>query len=339
MKRAFVTGGTGFIGRHLIAELVRRQIPVNCLIRNPQPPSHLQHPLIRCVHGDLEDLPALRRATADVDRVFHLAGLTHAITRQQLERTNGIACGTLADICLQQSPPPRMVYLSSQAAAGPTARGNPPQSEQEPCRPISDYGRSKRLGEVELQKRADRLPCTVIRSGIVCGPHDTAAAPMYRYINRYRLHLAVGMQTPSLSLIGVDDLVDLILRAAEQGETLDGHADGEYSPRGYYFACDDRTHPTYAELGRRVAGALDRRVFVWPVWRWVGRCVAGVTQTANSLRGKSSIVNLDKVREGIAPSWACSSSKAREQLGFVPALDLDGWLRKTADWYRANDWL
>ena len=213
MKRAFVTGGTGFIGRHLIAELVRRQIPVNCLVRNPEPPAHLQHPLIRCVHGDLDDLAALRLATADVDGVFHLAGLIHAITAEELDRVNGVACGRLADVCLQRSPPPRMVYLSSLAAAGPTPRGNPPRVEDDPCHPISNYGRSKRRGEIELQKRADRLPCTVIRPGIVCGPYDTATASMYRCIHRYRLHLAVGMRTPPLSLIGVDDLVDLIIRA------------------------------------------------------------------------------------------------------------------------------
>jgi len=162
---------------------------------------------------------------------------------------------------------------------------------------------------------------------------------MFKWIYRYHLHVVVGFRTPHLSLIHVNDLVQIILRAAESGERVEATTDGAYSPQGYYFACDDSEYPNYWELGKRLAVALNRRVFVWPLWRWVGRTVAGVHQLGCYLRGQSSPVNVDKIREATVSSWACSCEKARRQLAFNPSANLDSWFKRTADWYIDNGWL
>jgi len=333
LESVLVTGGTGFIGRHLIAELVRRETRVRCFVRPSSLIDHLSDLRVEIVCGDLSHGDDLRRAVAGVDTVFHVAGLTHALRRKELHRVNALVCGTLADTCRRRPSPPRLVYVSSLSASGPTAVHGPLINEQDAPHPISHYGKSKRCGEVELQQRAADLPCTVIRPGIVFGPHDPATQPLLESIFYFHLHCVVGFRTPPLSLIYVEDLVRLLLQAAERGERLVGAPDGSYSPAGYYLACDDSEHPTYWELGRRMAAALDRSVFVWPLWRWFGRTATAVYQVANRLRGKSSIVNLDKVREATASSWASSAEKARRQLGFAPASNLDTALRKTAAWY------
>jgi len=131
-------------------------------------------------------------------------------------------------------------------------------------------------------------------------------------------------------------VVDLTLAAAERGETLSHHASGDYSSSGYYLACDDREHPTYGQFGKLVGRALGRRVLVWPLWRWVGRIVGLAAETLFTPDGKGNQLSLDKVREATARSWACSSAKARTQLGFAPPLPLEARLRQTADWLREN---
>ena len=109
--------------------------------------------------------------------------------------------------------------------------------------------------------------------------------------------------------------------------------------RGVYFACDDREHPTYWQFGQRVAGALGKRVLVWPLWRCVGRMVGAGADLVSTATGTVQLLSLDKVREATAWSWACSAAKARTQLGFAPALPLDDRLRQTANWFREQGWL
>lgn len=339
MKTVFLTGATGFIGKHVVDELLRRGCQIRCLVRATSDIQHLHHENIERVQGTLANPAGFRESLIGCDTVLHLGGLVTSATADELNAINGIACGGLADLCCELSPPPRFVYVSSLAAAGPPPPGKELREEEDLPQPISHYGRSKRLGEVQLQQRADRLPITVIRPGIVYGPGDKTVAVLFRSIYRTRVHVIVGFRTPPLSLVYVADLVDMILAAAQSGETLAATPEGEYSPRGYYQACDDAEFPDYREFGQRIAAALDRRVLVWPLWRWVGRGVGLTVENASRLVGRSSFLTLDKVREATVPSWASSSEKARQQLGFLPPKPLDSRLRETAEWFRDHGWL
>jgi nucleoside-diphosphate-sugar epimerase len=71
----------------------------------------------------------------------------------------------------------------------------------------------------------------------------------------------------------------------------------------------------------------------------VGLGVSAVVQGANRLRNRSSFLNVDKVREGAARSWACSAEKARKQLGLAPDKPLDERLKETLDWLVQEGWI
>lgn len=339
LRRVFVTGASGFIGGHLVDALTARDIRVRCLVRSTSPVHRLQNPLVELVECPLDDPVLLRRAVEGIDVVFHLAGLTHARRASELFDVNGKATATLADACRAVPTPPRLIHLSSLAAAGPPPHGAVVRDESHPPTPISEYGRSKRQGEIEIQKRANHLRCTVIRPGFVFGPYDQSLAMISRAIYRGNLHLVIGFRTPPLSLIYVQDLIKLLMLAAERGEHLRADPGGGYSPQGYYFACHDSEFPTYWDLGQRLGAALDRRVVVWPLWRWFGHTAAGVNVLVHRMRHRATHFNVDKVREATARSWASSSAKARTQLQFDPSDDLDAQLRATAEWYIQNGWL
>lgn len=339
ISTVFVTGASGFIGTHLVNELVGRGCHVRCLVRPSTAADHLTRLGIERIAGTLTDPTTYDHALRGCDTVFHLGGLVTAARVGDLFAVNGEGTAGLADACARLDTPPRLMLLSSLSAAGPPRIERAFRDETDPPRPISHYGRSKRAGEIAVQQRADRLPVTVIRPGIVYGPGDPKVAALFQAIHRTRVHFVVGFQTPRLSLIHVDDLVDLAIRAAEKGETVAHHPDGDYSSRGYYLACDDRDHPTYWQFGQRIATALGHGVFVWPLWRWVGRTVGFVSQTVLKPAANRNLLTLDKVREATAWSWACSGAKARGDLGFAPRLSLDERLRDTAAWFREHDWL
>jgi nucleoside-diphosphate-sugar epimerase len=339
VRTVFLTGASGFVGTHVAEELLRRGCEVRCLIRPGASAAHLDRPGVVRITGTLEDPDGYRDAIRGCDTVLHLAGAVAARTKRAMLRTNGRGTARLADACAAVETPPRLVAVSSLAAAGPPCRDRAIRDEADSPAPVSIYGRSKRAGETALERRAGRLPVTIVRPGIVFGPRDRQGAAVFRAIQRTGLHVVVGFRTPRLSLIHVDDLVDLLLRAAENGETLAPPGAGASTGRGMYFACDDREHPTYWQFGQRVAGALGKRVLVWPLWRCVGRMVGAGADLVSTATGTVQLLSLDKVREATAWSWACSAAKARTQLGFAPALPLDDRLRQTANWFREQGWL
>ena len=338
IRTAFVTGASGFIGAHLVEHLLSQGCEVRCLVRPSTRAEHLQRPGVVRIDGTLAESDDYRHALVGCDAVFHLAGILAAIQPAAMLRTNGAGTRRLADACGSLPTPPRLVYVSSLAAAGPSPPERAFRDESDPPTPISVYGRSKRDGELVLERRAGRLPVTIVRPGVVYGACDAQGAQIFRAIRRTRLHIVVGFHTPRLSLVHVEDLVSMLVAAAERGERVTSGT-GSTGSAGYYLACDDSEHPTYWQYGQRIAAALGCGVVVWPLWRWVGRTVGAVAEVAGRCSGQPSLLNRDKIREATAASWACSAAKARGQLGFAPALPLDARLRQTAEWYSDHGWL
>jgi len=138
-----VTGGTGFIGSHLLQRLVRAACPVRCLTR----PQSAARPLpegVQRAPGDLQSGQGLDQALVGVDTVIHLAGVTKALRSSHYFEGNVQATDRLARALAGRKI--RFVHVSSLAAAGPSPDGTP---LREDCasHPLTHYGRSKREAE------------------------------------------------------------------------------------------------------------------------------------------------------------------------------------------------
>ena len=167
--KAYVTGGTGFIGSHLVERLVDQGYHVTCLIRKTSNLRWLNQLLdsqssqVHIVTGDLHDTDILARHVRDVDLVFHLAGLTKAPDAATYDRVNAEGTKHLIEACLSaQTNLGRFVYCSSLAAVGPSSNTTPNTEDVTP-QPLTDYGSSKLKGEIVVREYADRLPITIIR--------------------------------------------------------------------------------------------------------------------------------------------------------------------------------
>ncbi len=339
MPTAFITGASGFIGRHLVERLREMGYEVTCLVRPTSQVEHLERLGARLVPGDVTDAESVRQGVRGAELVFHLAGMTMAVDRQRLMQVNegGTAC--VAGACAEQTTPPTMVYVSSLAAAGP-AKGGRPRTERDAPEPVSYYGRSKRAGEIVVAAHADRVPVSIVRPAIVFGEGDTQMAKMFLPISRFGIHMVPTFADRRYSIVHALDLSHLIVQAALQGKRLEHEHSGENNfAQGYYFAATD-DQPTYAELGRMIGRALGRRR-VWVVrnLQAAAWCLAAMSEGWARLRGQPTILNLDKVREASAGSWICSIDTAKRELGFAPLRTLAERLEQTAAWYRKAGWL
>lgn len=339
MGEALVTGGTGFIGDHLVRKLLERGDQVKALVRNPDRGRRLEEQDVRLIQGDVTDLDSLRGAVADVSVVYHLAGITKAFTAREYYDVNKAGVSNIARACAERDEPPVLLVVSSLAAVGPVGNGRFHEEGDEP-QPVSLYGRSKLAGEKSAERYAGDVPTTIVRPPIVFGEQDKACLEMFKTVAKSGIHPVPGYFPKNYSMIHVEDLVQAIILAADRGKRMGG-GDGTAKSEGvgYYFAaCDE--HPTYYQLGRMIGTALGRRrTLTIPFATPVVRVVGAFGELAGRVRGQPAVMNWDKSREATAGSWICSPEKAKQELGFEVTCSLSERLGQTAKWYREAGWL
>jgi nucleoside-diphosphate-sugar epimerase len=337
--RALLTGGSGFIGWHVAQLLRRRGDSVRCLVRARSRTARLVELGAELIEGDVCRPETLQRAVHGVDCVFHLAGLTTAVTPSELFRVNELGTRSVAWACAAEASPPRLIVVSSLAAAGPATAGRP-RVESDTDVPVSCYGRSKLGGERAAALVADQVPVSVVRPPIVLGEGDHAGFLMFQMIRRRGVHLVPAMGAARVSVIHAADLARSLLLVAERGERLvdpgEPHAPRK---RGVYFVAADE-QPTYADLGRMVGAAMGREcVRVVSAPKFMVRVAAHLGDRVARIRRVPSIISLDKYREATAGSWICSPDRIASTLGFAPEMPLAQRLKQTADWYLREGWL
>jgi nucleoside-diphosphate-sugar epimerase len=325
--RALVTGGTGFIGSHLVEALLKRGDRVRCLIREGSDLAWLKGLDVDFFRGDYRDPPSLREAIGNAEVVYHLAGVTRASLESTYFEVNAGATDALLHACIDaRSSVRRFVFLSSQAAAGPCRNGRP-KAESDPCEPVSLYGQSKRMAEELVLAHAREIPIVILRPTAVYGPRDRDIHAMFRFLAR-RIKPCLTGGEQRLNLCYVDDLVQAILLSAETPGV-----EGEI-----FFVSDGRIYCMEA-IQNGFAEALGRKPFKVCIPRWAIHGVAFFAEFLASFSGKPALVNRGKAMEMVQQDWLCDMTKARTLLGFAPRTDLAHGARLTVAWYRENKWL
>ena len=321
--KAFVTGGTGFIGTHLVNALLARGDAVTCLARSPAKAAALEQRGVRIVRGDLDNAAALRQGCAGADVLVHLAGRIAARDQGEFMRANRDGTANVLDAAVEQ-PPRRFVYVSSIAAAGPTVAGHP-IDETRPPAPVTPYGRSKLAGEVLV--RAAALPWTIVRPPIVYGEGDRATFGIFRLANLGVVPL-FGDGTQQLSLIHVADLVAALLAVVATERTVG---------RVYFAAHPEIT--TARQLAMGAGRALGKTPRVVPVAPPVARAVLWTAGALARLAGRTALLSGERAPEFLAPAWTCRPDALRRDGGWEARMDLAAGLPRTAAWYRTEGWL
>lgn len=320
--KIFITGATGFIGSHLVERLSRdRGTEIWALVRNPEKAAGWPA-AVHILKGDLASIP---RLPSDLDIVYHLAGLTKALKSIDYYTVNRQGTARLIQSLEAMDGRPRVVVLSSLAAAGPSFKGGAVK-ESDPPRPVDPYGQSKLLGEEEALARRDRFPLVIVRVGAVFGPGDKDFLSYFGFIKKGILP-AFGRGRP-LSLCYVKDLVRALALCAgtefRSGEILNI---GDPRPYGWQ------------EIGETAGRILGKKLRRLPIPLPAVFLGAIFSEIFSALRRKPSIINLDKFKEMRQDGWVADVTKAERLLSFRTQYSLEQGLRETLSWYQEHGWL
>lgn len=312
MRHALVTGATGFIGRHLVKELQRRDVQGTVLTRNPGWATSIwPSSTVTVLQGDLGTADFTSNPCVGCDAVFHLAGYAHAedadsVAAEAVHRTVTVK-GTRAVIHAASEARVRcFVFASSVKAMGEETSGC--SDETTPEVPTSSYGCAKREAEklVLAAGYGTSIRTTVIRLPLVYGRGNSGNIP--RMISAIaRGHFPPIQKTRNRrSMVHVEDVVQALLLAAEKPE-----ASGQI-----YIVTDGGAYST-GEMYRAICQALDRKVPGWSVPSWilgVGGKVGDMLWRVAGVRMPLNSATLGKL---LGSAWY-SSEKIRRELGFRP---------------------
>lgn len=299
--RAFLTGGTGFIGGHVARGLVARDYEVTALARVPSKATALNARGVRVVPGDITE-PATLRAMEGHDVVFHLAawyalGVRDAALIRRINvdgTTNVLQAAGNAQI-------PRIVHCSTIAALGRAAgsRGIADETTVHPGIYGSLYERTKY--EAHVYARASGLPVVIAMPGATYGPGDHSLVGVMLKVYAKRLLPLCPFSGTGLSWVHVEDVAAGIIAAGEKG-TL-----GE----AYVIGGDNET---IGGVFRRIAPLTRIRVPLPLPDVLVRAATPASPLIARALGQQPNLLS-----EGLASmggSWMFSSAKAERELGY-----------------------
>ncbi|MBQ9452580.1 MAG: NAD(P)-dependent oxidoreductase [Desulfovibrio sp.] len=335
-KQVLLTGGTGFVGRHLLPELLASGAVVTCLTRASSDTSRLPKD-VTVVQADLSTGEGLAEALDGKDVVIHMAALLFGVGWQEYLRANALAALRLAEAFARKQGNTRFILLSSLAATGPCAVP-PGASEASTPAPVSAYGWSKLLVEQILgHTLGDRL--VILRPPIIYGSGDKGLLPVFRGVKH---NIAVspgwGRDFP-ISVIHVGDMVRAVLCACHPKAC------------GVYHLNDGQMHTMASfckAMGNAVAHVLGRDAQTVRVLH-IPLPIMAVTAVLSTAYGLAADIlcrrlsghglrrapgwNVDKYREARQEGWLSEGSRICHELGFMPYVTLEDGLLEAAQGY------
>ena len=301
MKLA-ITGGTGFVGSHLLDAAVAAGHQVKALTRREQP----EREAVEWIAGSLDDRSALHQLVTEVDAIIHVAGVISAPDRAAFDRGN--VAGTLAMLASATAGGVhRFVHVSSLAAREPK---------------LSLYGGSKARAEELI--RSSGLEWSIVRPPAVYGPGDKETLELFRMA---KLGLMLMPPHGHLSLIHVRDLARLLIALsgpAAPSSILIEADDGK--PRGW-------THRQFArELGRAVG--TKPAIISAP-----GLFLKLAARADQLFRGPKAKLTVDRAAYFSHRNWVVDPRLGPPPELWLPQIPAEQGRKETADWYRAKGWL
>ncbi len=318
-----ITGGTGFVGSHLVDTLCAAGIEPRVLVRDPGSPRWIADAPVHWVVGSLDDRQALKRLVNGAGTVVHLAGVLRAGREIDFDTGNRVGTSNVVSAMGEVAGSARLVHVSSLAGAGPSPTPEGIGPEAEPA-PISWYGRSKLAAEREARHWDGDGGWVIVRPPAIYGPRDSDVFEFFRMADRGLVALPGGERWLTVAWVG--DVVRSIFAAtaADAGNLF--HL-GEPDP----LLLDD----LISQLCD--AGGVRARVVRLPPSLVSG---AGAIGSALQKMGwRRLALTSDKSRELLARHWTARTSESLQCLGIKDSMSFREGAEITWNWYRSQGWL
>jgi len=294
----WLSGATGFIGRHLQDALHQAGVPVRALVRPGSKRVEHLHPRSERVSAHLHERAAIVASLRGCRAVIYAAGTVRGRHLRDFSAANVAGVENLVQALALVRPAPPVLLISSLAATQPQ---------------LSYYAHSKAEGEAKL-RAASGLDWTILRPPAVYGPGDVEMRPIFRLL-RSGWALRPGPPEQRIALLHVQDLAFAVLAwlAAPSACTSrsfnidDGH---QHAGLGGY---------AWEEMA---SAAGNGRCRLWGVPRWLLDAAARLNVTLSHLLRYQPMLTPGKGRELQHPTWICDNSPFSGLTGWRPKVDL-----------------
>jgi dihydroflavonol-4-reductase len=323
-----VTGGTGFVGAHVVRALLAKGAKVRCLVRRSSRRSNLDDLPVEIVTGDLCDPASLERAMRGVSTLYHVAADYRLWTRDPGELYRANAGGTENVLAAAaEAGVSRVVYTSSVGALGLSPDGSPADETTPVARDevVGHYKKSKYDAERVAEAWAARgLPVVIVNPSTPVGELDVKPTPTGQLVVDFLNRRLPAYVDTGLNLVDVRDVAAGHLLAAETGRT------GEK----YILGHRNMTLKEILEALSRITG-LPAPTVRLP--HGIPLAVAAVDTFVSGLLGRPPRVSLESVRMSRHRMFF-DASKAVRELG-LPQSPVEEALGRAVSWFRENGYV
>lgn len=326
-KIAVVTGGTGFVGSHLVDLLITKNFEVRCIIRKTSSLKWLEGKNVKIYNSGLFDKTGLAEVLKDADYLFHVAGVVRSKTKEGFFKGNVETTKTLLEVISElNNKIKRVVIVSSLTACGPSKNGKPVTEETVP-QPITTYGKSKLAEEKLAQEYMKKIPITICRAPAIYGEREADIYAMFKGVSKGVMTL-VGFNNKKLSLIHGRDFVNGLYLSAIS----------EKAKNQIYFISSEEIYD-WSQVSDAMEKAVGKKAFRLKIPHSIIYIVGGISHIANYFSSKPATFNFEKAKDFVQESWTCDTSKAIRDIGYTQQISLEDGMKITADWYKEHKWL
>lgn len=326
--KVFLTGATGFVGGHLLRELLARGASVRCLARDPGRLHQPSSSEVEVVRGDLRDAEGMARAIAGCDIVYHCAADYRLYARYPEEIYESNVEGTRNVLAASaEAGVQRVVYTSSVGALGRNTDGSPADEETpvELKDMVGHYKRSKFLAERVADEWFQKgLPVVIVNPSTPVGEGDVKPTATGRLVLDFINRRVPAWVDTGLNLVDVRDVATGHVLAAEEGRP------GEKYILGH---CDMSLRDIYRTLAR-LADLPEPRIRLPHA---VPLAFAAIDTALARLRRREPRVSLESVRLARHKMYF-SPAKAVRELG-LPQTPVEEALGRAIEWFRAHGYV
>lgn len=312
-----ITGGTGFIGRHLTAAL-SKTYHTRCLVRKTSDISCLRELSVDITIGDLLVKDSLLPALDKIDLVYHLAGEVYSRRKGDYYKGNILATHNLLETCKEKDVK-RIIFLSSIGVYKPSTTKNLLTEESE-CEPITFYGRTK-LDAEELIKKYN-IPWVIVRAPVIYGPHQPPVLNRFflNAFNKRKIYI-IGKGDNLRSLCFIDNLVEGLILLANKEKN-----------NGKTYILSDNTPYTFIEIIAAISSVIKHEIQIMNLPSILG----GISWKIHNLISNLFdfyFVELYAIKT-MELNLGCNITKAKNEIGYNPKVALETGIKNTISWIK-----
>jgi len=329
MRRAFVTGGTGFVGSHVVRKLRKRGIDVKCLVRPSSIRKNLENLGVEYVEGDLRNPEVFLRELESCDTLFHVAAdyRLWAKTSQEIMDANveGTRCILEA---AQKTGIDKIVYTSSVAAVGRSGEGVGDETmDPSPKELIGPYKASKHQAELVARDYGRKgLPIVIVNPSTPVGSHDIKPTPTGKTFLDFLNGKMPAYVDTGLNLVDVEDVAEGHILAAQKGQVNRGN-----TSERYILGNRNMTLKEILDQLSRLTGIPSPR---WKIPYSVAWTAGYFSTTWANITGRPPSIPLDGVKMSRKKMFY-KTSKAIKELS-LPQTPIETALEKAVRWFQDN---